>query len=161
MNKRYSWIFASFLAISVSATCAEEEEKNFSDVVFVSPVSASNLNFNSQGNIITARSGEKVFSTLNFSCEHTLPDPDALYQIVIGYEGIGPQKCVFNELGYRFAGKEGILSFFFEAPEEAGVYNVQCQILSARSSVEALQNWWNQAEEGMNQKTILGKIVVK
>lgn len=74
---------------------------------------------------------------------------------------MGPQKCVFNELGYHFAGKDGIVSFFFEAPEESGTYNVQCHVLSARSSAEALQSWWAVEEEEGSQKIIIGKIVVK
>jgi hypothetical protein len=159
MNTKGLWIFLSFLGLCAHVAYAEEEE--FVHSISAQPVSAFNLNFNSHGNTINARSGEKVFSTLNFSFENTLSDPDALYQIVIGYEGLGPQKCVFNEFGYRFAGKEGILSFFFEAPEDPGVYNVQGHIVSARSSIEALQNWWSHSEEEVDRKIVLGKIIVK
>lgn len=158
MNRVYLMamcILGSYASISYA------EEVNFSREAAETPVSAFNLNFNRQGNTIVARAGEKVFSTLNFSCEDVLPDPDALYQIVIGYESMGPQKCLFNELGYRFAGKDGILSFFFEAPQESGVYNVQCQILSARSSAEALQSWWTLGEEGEDRKITIGKIIVR
>lgn len=159
MNKAF--VMSMCLLGSYTFISYAEEEANFFHTVASTPVSAFNLNFNRQGNTIIARSGEKVFSTLNFSCEDVLPDPDALYQIVIGYEAMGPQKCVFNELGYRFAGKDGILSFFFEAPEAPGVYNVQCQILSARSSVEALQGWWLAGEEGEDQKITIGKVIVR
>lgn len=160
MNKTYLWLAVSLFGTCASVSYAEDGEA-FSHAVSANPISAFNLNFNRQGNTIIARSGEKIFSTLNFFCEDVALDSDDLYQIVIGYETMGPQKCVFNELGYRFAGKEGIVSFFFEAPELPGVYNVQCHTLSARSSVEALQNWWTQGEEGENQKTIIGKIIVK
>jgi len=159
MRRTYFWIAASLLGAYVGGYAEEVGDDSY--IASVNPVSAFNLNFNRQGNTIIARPGEKVFSTLNFSCETALPDPDALYQIVIGYETMGPQKCVFNELGYRFAGKEGILSFFFEAPEFPGVYDVQCHVLSARSSVEALQNWWTLGEEGENQKITVGRIIVK
>jgi hypothetical protein len=107
---------------------------------------------------MVARPGEKIFSTVNFSSNASLVDPDSLYQIVIGYENVGPQKCIFNELGYRFEGKDGILSFFCEAPEAPGLYEVQCQLSSERSSVEAMQGWWDQKE---TEKITVGKIIVK
>lgn len=121
----------------------------------------SRLNLNKMGNVVVARPGEKIFSTVNFSSYEDFIEPDSLYQIVIGYEGVGPQKCIFNELGYRFEGKEGILSFFCEAPEYPGVYEVQCKISSARSSAEALQSWWDVKGLDINEKYSLGKIIVK
>jgi hypothetical protein len=159
MSKKYLMISMAILGICSSISYAEEE--NLPQTVSVNPVSVFNLNFNRQGNSIVARSGEKIFSTLNFLCNEGALDPEALYQIVIGYEGMGPQKCVFNELGYRFSGKEGIVSFFFEAPEEVGAYNVQCHVLSAKSSVEAVQRWWSVGEEEGSQKITIGKIFVK
>ena len=130
-------------------------------VASVGSLSVANFNLNKQGNTIVARKGEKIFSTLNFSCDTPFVNPDSLYQIVIGYENVGPQKCIFNELGYRFEGKEGILSFFCEAPEAPGVYEVQCDISSARSSLEALQSWWDQKTEEYNTKVTVGRIIVK
>lgn len=159
MRTTHLWIAASLLGSCVTSYAEGKREDSY--VASANPVSAFNLNFNRQGNTIIARPGEKVFSTLNFSCDDAIPDQDALYQIVIGYEAMGPQKCVFNELGYRFAGKEGILSFFFEAPEYPGIYDVQCHVLSARSSAEALQNWWTLGEESENQKMTVGRIIVK
>jgi len=125
------------------------------------PLSVANFNLNRQGNSIVARSGEKIFSTLNFSCESSFADPNTLYQIVVGYDDVGPQKCIFNELGYQFEGKEGILSFFCEAPTSPGVYEVQCNISSARSSAEALQGWWDQSGGDHDEKVTIGRIIVK
>lgn len=127
----------------------------------INPLAVGNLNLNKQGNVIVARKGERIFTTLNFFCSPAFADPEALYQIVIGYETIGPQKCIFNELGYRFEGKEGILSFFCEAPETPGIYDVQCHISSERSSAEALQSWWDQKAEESNTKVTVGRIIVK
>jgi hypothetical protein len=127
----------------------------------VGPISVANFNLNRQGSSIVARGGERIFSTLNFSCESSHADPNSLYQIVVGYGEVGPQKCIFNELGYQFDGKEGILSFFCEAPKSPGVYEVQCNISSARSSAEALQSWWDQSGGDHDAKVTIGRIVVK
>jgi hypothetical protein len=127
----------------------------------VGPLSVANFNLNRQGNSIVARSGEKIFSTLNFSCESSFADPNSLYQIVVGYDDVGFQKCIFNELGYQFEGKEGILSFFCEAPTSPGVYEVKCRISSARSSAEALQRWWDSSGGEQDEKVIIGRIIVK
>ncbi len=127
----------------------------------VGPLAVANLKLNYQGNVIVARSGEKIFSTLNFSCETPFVTPNSLYQIVVGYDEIGPQKCILNELGYQIEGKEGILSFFCEAPSTPGIYEVQCHMSSASSSVEALQKWWDQPMGDHNEKVTIGRIIVK
>jgi hypothetical protein len=152
---------ASLYADDYSMMAQDPFSKEVIPTVSIEPLSVFNLNFNKQGNIVVARASEKIFSTLNFSGASAFVDPDALYQIVIGYEDVGPQKCIFNELGYRFEGKDGILSFFCEAPEMPGVYEVQCRISSARSSAEALQGWWDQKGMEYSEKVDLGKIVVK
>ena len=126
-----------------------------------SPLSLMNFNLNRQGDSIVARAGEKIFSTLNFTSDSLSVDPNALYQIVLGFDDLGPQKCIFNQLGYQFDGKEGILSFFCEVPSRPGVYDVKCNITSARSSEDALKSWWNQSELDTLEKVIVGRIIVK
>ena len=135
--------------------------KEIPPIASIGPMAVANLNFNKQGNTIIARAGEKIFSTVNYSSDSTFIDADSLYQIVIGYESVGPQKCIFNELGYRFEGKEGILSFFCEAPDVPGVYEVQCRLSSARSSAEALQGWWDQKGTDYDTRANIGRIIVK
>lgn len=152
--------FQGAYADGVALMNLEPFYREIPSVLSVGPVSVANFNLNRQGNVIVVRKGEKIFSTLNFSCDEPFSDPEALYQIVIGYENLGPQKCIFNELGYRFEGKEGILSFFCEAPSVAGVYDVQCKVFSAHSSAEALQSWWDQ-KGGESSKTTIGRIIVK
>ncbi len=154
---------ASFQGIHADNVGEEflEAHRELPVVSSVGPLSVANFNLNRQGSSIVARSGEKIFSTLNFSCESASADPNSLYQIVVGYDDVGPQKCIFNELGYQFEGKEGILSFFCEAPTSPGVYEVQCHISSARSSAEALQSWWDQSGGDYDKKVTIGRIIVK
>ena len=151
----------AFQAVNAEMMNFESANREIPVLSKLGPVSIANFNLNRQGNTIVARKNEKIFSTLNFSCDVPFGDPDSLYQIVIGYENVGPQKCIFNELGYRFEGKEGILSFFCEAPDSPGVYDVQCKVFSAGSSVEALQSWWDQKVGDFNSKTTIGRIIVK
>ena len=153
--------FQGAYAESMSSMHSEAFSREIPIVSSVGPVSVANFKLNRQGNVIVARQGEKIFSTLNFSCDNAFIDPNSLYQIVVGYEDVGPQKCILNELGYQIEGKEGILSFFCEAPTTPGIYEVQCHISSARSSVEALKLWWDQSGGDYNQKVSIGRIIVK
>ncbi len=168
MKKCFSVFF--FLALGCSSLVAHADSATDTSLVSVTsqeipsegsmgPLSLTRFNLNRQGNTIIARPGEKIFSTLNFFCQ--MADPEALYQVVIGYEDVGPQKCIFNELGYRFEGEEGIVSFFLEAPAVPGIYDVQCNVSSARSSLEAFQSWWEQKTEGAHEMVTVGRIIVK
>jgi hypothetical protein len=121
-------------------------------------LAVANLDLNRQGNVIIARAGEKIFCTLNFSCDSTALDPDALNQIVVGYAELGAQKCIFNELGFRCG--EGIASFFLEAPKEPGIYEVQCRLDQAYSQAEALQRWGEEGGGAVTPKMTIGKIIV-
>lgn len=152
-------IYLSVMSFSFFCGVAQAEDRY--ETASIEPLSVSRLNFNKQGNVVVARPGEKIFSTVNFSSQGDFVEPDSLYQIVIGYEGVGPKKCIFNELGYRFEGKEGILSFFCEAPETPGVYEVQSKISCAKSSAEALQSWWDLKEIDRDERASIGKIIVK
>jgi hypothetical protein len=51
--------------------------------------------------LIFAYSGEKVFGMLHFEYDIEDIEPESLHQIIIGFSESGPQKCIFNELGYR------------------------------------------------------------
>ncbi|MBS0628089.1 MAG: hypothetical protein JSS09_07760, partial [Verrucomicrobia bacterium] len=77
-----------------------------------------------------------------------------LYQIVVGLEGVGAQKWIFNELGYRVG--TGILPFFLEAPETPGVYNIQFQLEQAYSPLEAMQRFGGEDSLSMT----IGKVIV-
>ena len=123
-------------------------------VVTEGTISVANLNLNRQGNSIMARPGEKIFSTINFFCDVDYAEMDVLHQIVIGYDMLGAQKCIFNEHGTRY--EEGILSFFLEAPKKEGEYEIQCSLEKAYSPVEALKNW----NSNNSKKFTVGKIIV-
>lgn len=123
------------------------------------PSAVANLNLNRQGNVIVARPGEKIFATLNFLYDADSLDPLSLNQIVIGYSEEGPQKCIFNELGYRCG--EGIASFFLESPRNPGVYEIQCRFEQAYSPLEAMQRWWDEGPEVQGLKMTIGKIIVR
>ncbi len=112
------------------------------------------LRLNREGNVIRAAPGEKIFTTLNFSCDRQWIDPESLHQIVIGYQELGPQKCVFNEIGFRCS--EGITSFFLEAPHEEGVYEIACYLDQADSPHKAMLHWWEE-----DTKPVIGKIIVE
>ena len=115
----------------------------------------ANLNLNGQGNVIVARPGERIFSTVNFSCNTECVNMHSLNQIIIGYEKLGPRKCIFNELGYRCGG-DRITSFFLEAPREPGVYLVQCSLEQEHSPIEAMQNW----DRSREVKLTIGRVIV-
>ncbi len=117
-------------------------------------MSIANLNMNRQGNVIIARPGEKIYGMVNFSCDTASLDQYSLNQIIIGYEGLGPKGCIFNELGYRCG--DGIKTIYLEAPREPGVYNIQCSLEQARSPSEAMQNW----SSSESVKMTIGSIVV-
>lgn len=120
----------------------------------IGSVAVANLNLNRQGNVVLVYSREKVFATVNIAFDEDDIDPHALYQIVVGYEGKEAQKCILNEFRYRLG--DVITSFFLEAPEAPGIYNIQVQIEQAYSPLEAMQCW---GREDSLQMTI-GKIIV-
>lgn len=115
----------------------------------------ANLNLDGQGNVIIAKGGERIWSRVNFSCNTDYIEENSLNQIVIGYEGLGFSKCIFNELGYRCGG-EGIIPFVLEAPREPGIYNVQCSLEQSPSRMDAMQNWAN----GTTIKMTIGRVIV-
>lgn len=133
----------------------EAMRKEIATVVCSESMSVANLNLNRQGNVILARPGEKIFSTVNFACNTDCIDSNSLNQIIIGYENLGPRKCIFNELGYRCG--EGIASFLLVAPKEPGSYDIQCCLEQAYSPVEAMQNW----HSGDTVKLTIGRVVVR
>ncbi len=120
----------------------------------VGAVAIANLNLNRQGNVIVVYPKEKVFAMVNIACDANDIDPYTLHQIVVGYEGGEAQKCILNEFKYRLG--SSITSFFLEAPETPGVYNIQFQLEQARSPLEAMQCWGEEAAVQM----IIGKIIV-
>ena len=120
----------------------------------VGSVSLVNLDLNRQGTVLIAYPGEKVRATVNISCEDKEIDPHTLYQVIVGYEDGGPQKCILNEFGYRLG--DAIRFFFLEAPSEPGEYNIQFRLEETPSPLEAMQNW---GRESSLQMTI-GKIIV-
>ena len=132
----------------------EVMKKDIPSVANAGAMAIANLNLDYQGNKIIARPGEKIFSTVNFSCDTDCVNPNGLNQIIIGYEKLGPQKCIFNELGYRCG--EGILSFWLEAPKTPGIYDVQCCLKQAPSPIEAMQNWSNED----TIKVTIGRVIV-
>ena len=115
----------------------------------------ANLNLNGQGNIIAAHPGERIYSLVNFSCSLEPSDNYTLYQMVIGYEEVGPKKCILNELGYRCCGAM-IQDFWLEAPLEPGVYNIQGFLDSSSSKTEAMRQWDSTDKEKMT----IGRIIV-
>lgn len=120
----------------------------------VGSVEIANLNLNRQGNVIVVYPKEKVFAMVNIACDANDIDPYALHQIIVGYEGGEAQKCIFNEFKYRLG--SSITSFFLEAPETPGVYNIQFQLEQAQSPLEAMQCWGDENAVQMN----IGKIIV-
>ncbi len=120
----------------------------------IGSVALANLNLNRQGNVVVVYPKEKVFAMVNIACDVNDIDPYALHQIVVGYEGGEAQKCILNEFRYRLG--SSITSFFLEAPEIPGVYNIQFQLEQAYSPLEAMQCWGG---EDSLQMTI-GKIIV-
>lgn len=138
--RRSLWIYCIFLAIgSVQA----EENYREGEIPWVSntdELMAGKLKMNSTGNIITARPGEKIHTLVNYCCNTEDFEPYGLYQVILGYDSLGPKECLMNELGYR-AGGEGISFLWLEAPKNPGIYLVQVSLEHARSRVEALQNW--------------------
>ncbi len=158
--------FALFLNISILSSSAiagsmdsvgeyaEIIRKEIPSVVCSGSMSIANLNLNRQGNVIIARPGEKIYGMVNFSCNTACLEQYSLNQIIIGYEGLGPRGCIFNELGYRCG--DGIKTIYLEAPREPGIYNVQCSLEQARSPAEAMQNW-NSSE---SIKLTIGSVIV-
>lgn len=119
-----------------------------------------NLKLNRQGNIIVSKPNERIFGTFNFSCIREEVPPDTLHQIVIGFEGIGPLKCILNERD-EYCPAEGILPFFCVAPAEPGVYEIKCSLSQLPSAVEAMQHWWDEKKEGDDSKIYLGRVIVR
>ena len=131
-------------------------KKEVPSVAYSGPLALANLNLNHQGSVIAVQPGEKVFGMLNFQYDSHNVDPESLNQIVIGFSKMGPQKCIFNELGYRC--NEGIASFFLQVPENPGIYEIQCRFDQAFSSKEAMIHW---AEEDSDNMMTIGKIIVR
>ena len=148
----------SFSSEVLYAKLIESMKQEIPPVLQSGALSVANLNLNRQGNVIIATAGEKVFSTINFFCETTSLDPDALNQIVIGYAEIGAQKCILNELGYRCG--DGIASFFLVAPKNPGIYEIQCRLDQAYSPSEAMQRWWVEEDSVVGPKITVGKMIV-
>jgi hypothetical protein len=122
-------------------------------VVFSGPLSLANLNLNLSGSVVAAQPGEQLFGMLNFEYDKTTLDPDTLNQIVIGFEEMGAQKCIFNEPSYRCA--EGITSFFLNVPSEPGLYEVQCRFEQANNPIEAISSW------DTSEVMVIGKVLVR
>lgn len=133
----------------------EEMKRDIPAIAQSGSVGLANLNLNRQGNVIAVYPGEKIFGVVNIACDADQIDPHAVYQIVVGYEALGAEKCIFNDWGYSFD-KNGIISFFVEAPKIAGVYDIQFRLEQARSPLEAMQSW---GSEDSIQMTI-GKVIV-
>lgn len=148
-------VISSGAGYSVEDLVLEAVRKEIPSVACSRSMAIANLNLNGQGNILAARPGEKVFCTVNFSCNTECIDSNSLNQIIIGYGNLGPSKCIFNELGYRCGG-DRITSFYLEAPREVGVYDVQCSLEQAYSPVEAMLNW----SIANAPKLTVGRIVV-
>lgn len=154
--------FMSCAALSLYAESGSLQDYSLLDVMRretpsigqIGAVDLGNLNLNRQGNVIAVYPKEKVFATVNMNCNVDDIDPHALYQIVVGLEGEGAQKWIFNELGYRVG--TGILPFFLEAPETPGVYNIQFQLEQAYSPLEAMQRFGGEDSLHMT----IGKIIV-
>lgn len=129
-------------------------QQDIPEVVDLAAVSVTRLNLDAQGNVIIARPGERIYTTINYACDEQCIDPYSLNQIIIGYEDLGPQDCILNELGYRC--HSGIVGFVLRVPKSAGTYNVQCCFVQAYSPAEAMKCWEN-AE--VVKKTV-GQIIV-
>lgn len=128
--------------------------KELPSVASSGPLAVANLNLNHQGNVIAVEVGEKVFGMLNFHYDAENLEPESLNQIVIGFSEIGPQKCIFNELGYRCG--EGIASFFLKVPDHPGIYEIQCRFDQAYSPKDAMIHWLEQESDVMT----IGKVIV-
>lgn len=129
-------------------------KKELPSVASSGPLAIANLNLNHQGNVIAVEPGEKVFGMLNFHYDAESLEPESLNQIVIGFSEVGPQKCIFNELGYRCS--EGIASFFLKVPESPGIYEIQCRFDQAYSPKDAMIHWQEQESDVMT----IGKVIV-
>ena len=119
------------------------------------PIILRNLKLNRQDTQVVAYPGEKLRGIVNMYCAVDDLDPHSLYQIVIGYKEFGAQKCIFHEYGYRCK-KEAILSFYLDAPQKPGGYEVLCRIEQAGSKLEAMQNW----EEASEMPVTIGRVFV-
>ncbi|MES2200496.1 MAG: hypothetical protein V4489_10085 [Chlamydiota bacterium] len=161
----YAWFVTScmiFFNLGLHAKSSTPQEPYFLDKIReetpsaarIGSIALANLNLNRQGNVAVVYPKEKVFAMVNIACDENDIDPYTLHQIVIGYEEGEAQKCIFNEFRYRLG--NSITSFFLEAPETPGVYNIQFQLEQAYSPLEAMQCW---GEENSLQMTI-GKIIV-
>ena len=162
MKKFLFSFLIGFSTLSLHAKVSNLQDYNLLDAIRqetagmgqIGVIDLSNLNLNKQGNVIAVYPKEKVFATVNMNCDVDDIDPHALYQIVVGLEGMGAQKWIFNELGYRVG--TGILPFFLEAPEVPGIYNIQFQLEQAYSPLEAMQRFGEEDSFHM----IIGKIIV-
>ncbi|MBM3207291.1 MAG: hypothetical protein FJZ57_01620 [Chlamydiae bacterium] len=125
-------------------------------ISYSGPLAVANLNLNHKGSVIIAEPGEKVFGMLHFEYDTEDLEAESLNQIIIGFSDSGPQKCIFNEFGYRCS--EGIASFYLQVPESPGIYEVQCKFEQADSPNNAIDKW---DEESLNSTMTIGKIIVR
>lgn len=114
------------------------------------------LNLNNAGDHIIVNPGAFIPAVAAYT--YNCPDckADSLNQIIIGIDGIGAQRCIYN--GGIFG--QGIAYFQLAAPRVPGTYHVRFRYAQGWDCADALKNWWN-VNHAPSQAANIGTITVQ
>lgn len=131
-------------------------------------VKLANFDIDGQGSVATARAGEILSVVTDYFYAQPNVADGIINQIIVGYDGIGAQACIFHALRKgglyydMYDGRHvtsGTAHFELTAPEEPGIYEIRFRYAMDYTPEAAIAKWWHVGGPPRKEATIAILIV--
>lgn len=122
-------------------------------------VTLTDLRFNEHHRSVVVKPGEWIDADVICTMDSAAASPIEIYRVVIGYQAIGAQTVIYNQLG-RTSEKK-FVQFRLQAPGEPGVYQVRFRTVNTVLESIALTEWQDENGNEPDATTTVGVVVVR
>ena len=126
------------------------------DSVTYGPITIGHLDIEGAGRLVFCEPGEVIEGTLNYQINASQFDSWDFHHIVVGLREQSAQSCIIHSLGIW--NREGTTSFSFNAPQEAGMYEICFDYHNAAFCSDAMKGW---LDSPPSRKATIGILIVE
>ncbi len=127
-----------------------------------------NFDIDGKGPVATVKPGQEMSVVTDYFYAQPNVADDIINQIIVGYDGIGAQACIFyavrvHGLYYDMHDGSHVTSgtahFKLTAPQDPGIYEIRFRYAMDFTPEEAIEKWWNVGGPPTEEATIAILIV--